>query len=145
MSLDLASFELVRNSAAALQGLLAEGLVDVVLANEEEVHAFGSVASGGNPLSAPAIAAPRVAGSGVSASESPPQPSADGEIEAAETVAERGAAAAAAAAEDERGSPAERGISFPGAPAGVQQAQELLLRHCRVGTHPRASIYLGPT
>ncbi|KAG2496791.1 hypothetical protein HYH03_005199 [Edaphochlamys debaryana] len=36
VSLDLASFELVRNCKAALLGLLKDGLVDLIFANEEE-------------------------------------------------------------------------------------------------------------
>lgn len=36
VSLDLASFELVRNTLPSLQGLLQAGLVDLIFANEEE-------------------------------------------------------------------------------------------------------------
>ena len=53
VSLDLASFELVRNSAAALRAILADGLVDVILANAEEAEAFADVASSSNASSPP--------------------------------------------------------------------------------------------
>ena len=40
MSLDLASFELVRGCTPALLDILREQLVDVLLANDEEATAF---------------------------------------------------------------------------------------------------------
>ena len=41
VSLDLASFELVRGCTSALLAILDEHLVDVLLANDEEAKAFG--------------------------------------------------------------------------------------------------------
>ncbi|KAI8467790.1 MAG: Ribokinase-like protein [Monoraphidium minutum] len=49
VSLDLASFEVVRGCRGALMELLAEGLVDVVFCNEEEAAALaGAEAAGGS-------------------------------------------------------------------------------------------------
>lgn len=177
MSLDLASFELVRNSAAALQGLLAEGLVDVVLANEEEAQAFSCVASGDEAPAGSVAAAAHAGGSCGSTLDEQPQCSEDSRDETAQTAVEALAvpaaskpfvdsaaadgvpmaasngvsasdgggaacggdyAAGSAPAARSPGSPAGEDLGFfgPAAPPGVQQAQDLLLRHCRVTTKP---------
>ncbi|KAK9829366.1 hypothetical protein WJX72_005432 [[Myrmecia] bisecta] len=44
VSMDLASFEVIRNCTSALQSLLDEGLVDIVFCNEEEAEALAQVA-----------------------------------------------------------------------------------------------------
>lgn len=106
--------------------------MDVVLANEEEAQAFSCIAPAGGATAGAETATSHAASSSPG---SQPQCTVDGRGEAAETAGGTASEADSAQPAIEPGSATEEGVRsepYPAAPPGVQQAQDLLLRHCRV-------------